>query len=1151
LVHDDPNGEVRTMASRESEAERIFLEAVEHHAPHQWAEYVQQAAAADPALVERVEALLRGHGQANPMLDEGRFLEGSHLVLPSPTPGTVIGPYKLMEQIGEGGMGLVFVAEQQQPVRRQVALKVIKPGMDTRQVIARFEAERQALALMDHPNIAQVHDGGTTPTGRPYFVMELVEGVPITEYCDRSRAPIRERLELLLQVCQAVQHAHQKGIIHRDLKPSNVLVVSQDGTPLVKVIDFGVAKAVGQRLTEKTIYTQAAQVMGTPLYMSPEQAGQSGLDVDTRTDIYALGVLLYELLTGTTPFDKERLRAAGYDEMRRILREEEPPRPSARLSTLGRAATTVSTQRKSDPKRLRQLIRGELDWIVMKALEKDRNRRYETTSAFAADIQRYLHDEPVLACPPAVWYRCRKYVQRHKGPLLAAGVVLLVALVSLAVVFGVRQQAASEQAALQERAREQQERAREQLELQLYCQTVGLAERERDRGNAGRAEQLLDGEQCPPSLRRWEWYYLKRLRFGPSSPLRLDTLLMCLSVSPQGRWLAVAGRDGTIRICDVTDGREVRRLPSQGDSVTRVAFSPDGRRLASGCEDGKVRVWELETGRPVFPLPHEGEALCVAFSPDNSQLLTGGTKGAFVWDATTGARLASLTGHAGPVHAVAFSPDGRLAATAGERDRRVKVWDATTWQELRTLGPHVGTVFSVAFHPDSKRLAAASGFFPDDGDEAEVLLWDVDTGQQTVKPLRGHQGGVLDLAFSPNGRRLVTAGTEDATIRVWDVASGLETLILRGHQDAVFGVAFSIDGHRLFSAGADHTLRIWDGTPPGADGGSLRTFTGHTARVTSVAFDRDGVRLVSGSMDGAVRVWDLPTGTLFHKIPGSDGTVQSVTFSPAGDWLGVLYWPGIQGDSTSRPLRVWDSHTWRERPVPPRTLNYQGRSSAFCPDGRRLVVACSNLIVPIDGTTFLPSSVVYDHDSILAGVSVRRDGRHAAAAVVDGQICIWNLDDPRHVLAVLSPPSLDGLVNLHVALSPQPVHRWQAHTTRVAGIAYSPTADVLASCGLDGSIRLWDASTYKPLPGEPLGHTSGVRCLAFSPDGRRLATGGNDATVCVWDVAQRRKLFVLYGHTAEVYAVTFSRDGRYLASGSLDRTVRVWDAQPAGNHGLP
>jgi tetratricopeptide (TPR) repeat protein len=292
--------------------------------------------------------------------------------------------------------------------------------MDTRQVVARFEAERQALALMDHPNIAKVHDGGETDSGRPYFVMELVKGVPITDFCDQNEVPVRQRLELFLSVTQAVQHAHQKGIIHRDIKPSNVLVMSQDGTPAVKVIDFGIAKAIGQQLTDKTIYTQFAQLVGTPLYMSPEQAGQSSLDVDTRSDIYSLGVLLYELLTGTTPFTKERLRQVDYDEMRRIIREEEPPRPSTRISTLGKAAATVSIQRKSDPKRLSQLIRGDLDWIVMKALEKDRNRRYETASALAADVQRYLNDEPVEAYPPSLRYRLGKVLRKHRAGVLTA-----------------------------------------------------------------------------------------------------------------------------------------------------------------------------------------------------------------------------------------------------------------------------------------------------------------------------------------------------------------------------------------------------------------------------------------------------------------------------------------------------------------------------------------------------------------------------------------------------------------------------------------------------------------------------------------------------------------------------------------------------------
>jgi serine/threonine protein kinase len=406
----------------------IFLAALKQPTAGERAAFLDQACGADANLRGQIEALLAEHEQLGSYL-EAPVAAGQRTLDEAPAterPGTLIGPYKLLEEIGEGGFGVVFMAEQTAPVRRKVALKVLKPGMDTRQVVARFEAERQALALMDHPNIARVLDGGQTSSGRPYFVMDLVKGLSITDYCDQAQFTLRERLELFLHLCQAVQHAHQKGVIHRDLKPSNVLVTAHDTTPVVKVIDFGVAKALGQELTDKTLFTGFAQMIGTPLYMSPEQAGQSGLDIDTRSDIYSLGVLLYELLTGTTPFDKDRLKEVGYDELRRIIREEEPARPSTRISTLGQAATTVSTQRRSDPKRLSQLLRGELDWIVMKALEKDRNRRYETASALAADVEHYLHDEPVLACPPSALQRFRKFTRRHKAATRAVVVVTAV-----------------------------------------------------------------------------------------------------------------------------------------------------------------------------------------------------------------------------------------------------------------------------------------------------------------------------------------------------------------------------------------------------------------------------------------------------------------------------------------------------------------------------------------------------------------------------------------------------------------------------------------------------------------------------------------------------------------------------------------------------
>jgi serine/threonine protein kinase/tetratricopeptide (TPR) repeat protein len=537
----------------------IFFGALERLTAEERAAYLDAACGKHVELRARIEALLRAHEQAGSFLPEKVHAADTQATTDRPgaeRPGTTIGPYKLLQQIGEGGMGTVFMAEQTQPVQRKVALKVIKPGMDTREVIARFEAERQALALMDHPHIAKVLDAGTTSgvrspesedrsqsgltsdssaltpdTGRPYFVMELVKGVPITKYCDEHRLAPKERLKLFVPVCQAVQHAHQKAIIRRDLKPSNVLVAEYDDQPVAKVIDFGVAKATGPKLTARTLFTEFGQVVGTLEYMSPEQAKFNALDIDTRSDIYALDVLLYELLTATTPFDRKRLQQAAFDEILRIIREEEPPCPSTRLST-AEELRSIAANRGVEPRKLSGLVRGELDWIVMKCLDKDRNRRYATANSLAHDLERYLADEPVQACPPSALYRLRKFARRYRTPLLAATGLLLVLVA--AVVVSTWQAVRASWAEQQARDAETQIRAEQALTVAAEKQTrterdhKELALQAEQQARAEAIEQLDEARAVVDKF-LWEVSEVTLLREPGLQPLRRELLLQALA----------------------------------------------------------------------------------------------------------------------------------------------------------------------------------------------------------------------------------------------------------------------------------------------------------------------------------------------------------------------------------------------------------------------------------------------------------------------------------------------------------------------------------------------------------------------------------------------------------------------------------------------
>jgi WD40 repeat protein/serine/threonine protein kinase len=1078
---------------RERQARDIFLRAVEIGSPEARAAYLEGACRQDEALRSRVVNLLDNHRQDS-------FLEGSAVELfpLSEKPGDRIGRYKLLEKIGEGGMGVVYMAQQEEPVRRRVALKIIKLGMDTKQVVARFEAERQALALMDHPNIAKVLDGGATDTGRPYFVMELVQGVPITEFCDRNRFPAQERIKLFITVCQAVQSAHQKGIIHRDLKPTNILVTLDGGVPMPMVIDFGVAKATQQKLTEKTVFTNYATMIGTPAYMSPEQAEMSRLDVDTRSDIYSLGVLLYELLTGTTPFPEKRLRSASYQEMQRIILEEEPERPSTRLSTLqGEQRSTVARNRGASELALGLVFADDLDWIVMKCLEKDRARRYETANGLAADLKRHLNNEPVVARPPSTVYRLQKAIRRNKLAFMA-GVAVAAALM-LGIGISTWQAMVAQQARLQ-------------AEHQLYAAKMNLAEQAWDQNNIGQLRQLLEETRDSP-YRGFEWYY-----WQPLTHLALKTLrghldgVTSVAFSPDGQRIVTGSWDKTAKVWEVASGRELFTLKGN-DAIWSVAFSRDGQRIVTGSRDATAKVWQAASGRELLTLRGHSDAIwSVAFSPDGRRIATASMdKTARVWEAASGRELLTLKEHGGQVDSVAFSPDGGRIATASE-DKTAKVWDAANGHELLTLRGHSAQIWSVAFSPDGQRIVTGSK-------DATAKVWDAASGTNLLT-LKGHNNLVFSGAFSPSGQRIVTASV-DQTAKVWDAANGNELFTLKGHSGQVNSVAFSPDGQWIVTGSQDATAKVWEA----AKGKELVTLKGHSNDIFSVAFSPDGQRILTGSWDGSAKVWEAAKGDELLTLnrhgneitsavsspdaKGGSARVFSAAFSPDGRRI-------VTG-STHGTAKVWDASSGRE------LLTLTGHSNwvisvAFSPDGQRIVTGSVDQTAKVwEAASGRELLTLTGHIAEVYSVAFSPDGRRVATASEDKTAKVWDAANGREQFTL------------------------KGHSALIWAVAFSPDGQRIVTGSADGTAKVWDAASGKALL-TLKGHSNWVLGVAFSADGQRIVTGSDDNKANVWEAATGRELLTLKGHSGGVLSVAFSPDGRKIITGSRDQTARVWEA---------
>jgi WD40 repeat protein/tRNA A-37 threonylcarbamoyl transferase component Bud32 len=904
-----------------------------------------------------------------------------------------IGDYELLDELGRGGMGVVYKARQGK-LNRLVALKMILAGEYVGEKdVARFRTEAEAVARLQHPNIVQIFEVGEHD-GHPYFSLEFVDGGSLAQKLDGTPLPPQKAARLMETLARAMHAAHQAGVVHRDLKPANVLLTA-DGTP--KITDFGLAK----KLDADAGQTQSGAIMGTPSYMAPEQAGGKSKEIGPAADTYALGAILYELLTGRPPFKA----STPLDTVLQVVGDEPVP-----------------------PRKLQSKTPRDLETICLKCLQKAPGKRYATAADLAEDLRRFQAQVPIQARPVGRLERGVKWAKRRPAVagLLAALVLAALGLVGGGAWFTISLQnalGAAKDSAQAERL------AKEKAEWLAYAGQIALAQREWQDGSVGQARDLLAASQV--NLRGWEYDYLATLFNKNQRTLRGHTSrVTSVAFSPDGNRLASGSADNTVKVWDARTGLETLTLKGHSGQVNCVAFSPDGKRLVSSSDDDTIKVWDAQTGRETITLNrHNGSVRSVAFSPDGKRLVSGEWDGAIVVrDAQTGKETFTLKAHTQPVNSIAFSADGkRLVSCSG--DNTVKVWDTQTGKETLTLRAPTTMPNSVAFSPNGKWLVSG-------GEDGTIKVWDAHTGQE-ILTLKGRTGPVLSVAFSPDGKRLVSGGDNDGAIKMWDAQTGQAIFTLKGHTVYVRSVAFSPDGKRLISGSEDGTVKVWDAHTSQEP----LTLKGHIGWVRSVAFSPDGKRLVSGGQDGTLKVWDARTGQQILTLKGHNAGSLSAAFSLDGKRLVSV------GDNDGA-IKMWDAQSGQETLILKGNVRFMVRSVAFSPDSKRLVSGSwGGAIVVWDAQTGQETLALDGYDGFVSSVAFSPDSKRLVSGGFDSTVKVWDAQTGQELLNLKGQTLGVG----SMAYS-------------VTSVAFSPDGKRLVSGSWDGTIKVWDADRAAELP---------------------------------------------------------------------------------------